>query len=194
MLGTPEPAESKLLSSLQTGWTERGLICWFHTFCLSGSLFGCCKSHHQQPVLGYRILHCECADLPPPPPACSVPSTPRKREGMMQAQRLKWPCVPHKPPYFSALTVRPRGPYTQSIPLRIGHKGCVLIHSLSYLPRAGRVLGTTALRIEYEEKEKTWPLLLSGLTTRETHASTPSMHKHKLNSFSLILILLIHNL
>lgn len=55
------------------------------------------------------------------------------------------------------------------------------------------MLGTTALRIEYEEKKKMWSLL-SGFTTRETHASTPAMHKHKLNSFSLILILLTHNL
>lgn len=104
-----------------------GFVCLVH--CLAAG-YG---PHHQQPVLDHRTLHCECADLPLPPPACRVPSTPREREGVMWAQRLKWPCVPHKPPDFSAVAARPTHPYTQSIPLGVGHTHYALIHSLTVI-------------------------------------------------------------
>lgn len=114
--------------------------------------------------LDHRILHCECVDLP----ACRVSSTPREREAWCkhggwntlcpsQTSRLQCRGCEAKAAIYS---VNPTG----SLP----HTLCAHSFTHSYLPRAGRELGTTALRIEHEEKEKTWSLLLSGFTTRET--------------------------
>lgn len=86
-----------------------GFVCLVHCLAAGGS-------HHRQPVLDHRILHCECADLPQPLPAGRVPSTPREQKGMMWALRLK---CPSQASILQCCDCKANPPYTQSIPLGI---------------------------------------------------------------------------
>lgn len=194
MLGTPGPCRIGAALSLRTGWTERGLTCWFHGFCLSGSLFGCCRSPSPAACLGPQnpsLWMCWLTTAASSLWSALHTSRERRHDASTEAEMA---LCPSQASILQCCGWRLRGQRVHTLSQSHWESAtqatCSFIHSQLFTK--GRLRARHYCFKDWVRK-KTWSLL-SGFTTRETHANTPSMHKHKLNSFSLILILLTHNL